>query len=58
MCQENFTKDCCNVNYNLIITDIYMGEVDGISAAEEINKLHSRIADNIRSQLIIVAVTA
>ena len=43
MCQENFAKECCNVYYNLIITDIYMGEVDGISAAEEITKLHSNM---------------
>ena len=39
MYQQNMSKTCCDIRYKLILTDIQMPEMDGISEAIAIKQL-------------------
>lgn len=50
----NFEKSCCSTYYKLIITDIFMGNMDGFKTAKLINKK----LKNKKFKVYIVAITA
>ena len=58
--KKNMEKTCCNVRYKVILTDINMPRMDGITETEVIMKYHRNLQKKDKSipNLTIIGLTA
>ena len=58
--KKNMEKTCCDVRYKMILTDINMPNMDGITETREIMKYHKLLQqkDPKISDIIVIGLTA